>query len=149
MTLLAGTFQIKGFDETCSKYYDCIRRVMLESPDHSIKVVLDYNYELYPALKAHAQSVELRFVTQLNVDAESIRADDASYNPRLPELLERGVPGLNYAMHGTVFEFKGEEDRVSIYISFGGLICKLTAPQSVATEFRFGMKLYLLCCNTL
>lgn len=52
-------------------------------------------------------------------------------------------------MHGTAFEFQKEGDnKVKVFISFGGLLLVLTEDPSRLVEFKSGQQVYLVCCNT-
>ncbi|EFO65310.1 RNA polymerase II subunit Rpb8 [Giardia lamblia P15] len=150
MSLYSSRFNITSFDPECVKYYDNIGRVLLESTDDTdVFLTLDYNLELYPKLNKNARSLEVQMLSNISYQDFNVSADSPNYDPKLSEILHDAYPDLDYAMHGTVFEFRANGDKVDMFISFGGLIAKLQAPASRLERFKFGMKLYLLCCNTM
>lgn len=150
MSLYQSKFNVVSFDPDCVKHYDNIGRVTLVSTeDDGVMLTLDYNTELYAKLGRGSQSLEVSIVANIVYQDFTISADSPNYDPKLTEILPSAYPGLDYAMHGTVFEFRTENDKVAMFISFGGLIAKFLAPKARLERFKFGSKVYLLCCNTM
>ncbi|KAG4304048.1 hypothetical protein PORY_002571 [Pneumocystis oryctolagi] len=103
IVLIDEIFHINSVD---SQKFDRVSRIMATSSSQDMELTLDINSEIYP-LKPN-ESISVQIASTLK-DAFKDSAD--------------------YIMYGKVYRFdEGEKDRVSVYVSFGGLLMCLEGP---------------------
>ncbi len=102
--------------------------------------MLDVNTDIYPI------EIEDRLIVSLTRHLESdSKVDDGYYDPtaRYPEMDK-----YDYVVYGKLYDYKPEKNKVSIYVSFGGLLMKLTGVQSIIDSIipkaESDINLYLL-----
>lgn len=103
-----------------------------------VTCVMDINTDIYKVDRG--DFVKLVLASTLNLDGSP---DSGEYNQdfNTKTLLD----SYEYGMHGKVFRYEHHEGmRVSAYVSFGGLLMKLTSHQSVLKEVRLDDRCYCL-----
>ncbi|CAL6000505.1 RNA_polymerase II subunit Rpb8 [Hexamita inflata] len=132
----------------CSKEYDNIARVEMTNENNE-KGVLDVHNKLYEKLLRVGTIAEVSICTELKISEDiHIKASDPVYNPKVSENLKKKIGEIDYCMHGTVFEFQQTGDKITMTVSFGGLLFILTEKPETLVKFKSGQKVYLVCYNT-
>ncbi|KAH0573321.1 RNA polymerase II subunit Rpb8 [Spironucleus salmonicida] len=144
-TLFTAKFTVKNVID-CSKEYDCITRVEMESSTST--AILDVHDKLFPQICNIDASTNLSVCCELRVDdTKTLKASDKAYGGEF--LIQKAIPDVNYAMCGTVFEFvQLKDNNVNLSISFGGLLLVLTCDVEQVSKFKYGQKVYLICRDT-
>lgn len=117
-TLFDDIFTITEVD---AARYNKVSRVVASSTTSSdIKITLDVNTDLFP-LSAN-DSVTFTLASSLSLDGDAESTAQASWRP--PKAGEKSLADdYDYVMYGTVYKFEeGAEDKISVYVSFGGLL---------------------------
>lgn len=106
------------------KYFKNVSRVHMNSR-YGITMELDINTAIFPVEKGDSF---LGIITRKTGEK----------NIYLPEELAKPSEkdDYDYVCYGTVFEIREEKDGVVVYASFGGLLMRLCADESVASGFR-------------
>eukprot|EP01064_Diplonema_japonicum_P024152 TRINITY_DN34647_c0_g1_i1.p1 TRINITY_DN34647_c0_g1~~TRINITY_DN34647_c0_g1_i1.p1 ORF type:complete len:148 (+),score=27.06 TRINITY_DN34647_c0_g1_i1:34-477(+) len=131
-------FEIRQVDHEA--HFDRVSRVSGSSKTFGLKVVFDVNTDIYPIEEGDDLTIAL--AKTLELDGQ---LSHDSYDPSLltrRTLAER----YDYVCHGTVYKVQAGEkgDSVTFYISFGGLLMKLTGQIQKLSGIELNMKLYLL-----
>eukprot|EP01027_Heterolobosea_sp_BB2_P026133 GEZU01040178.1.p1 GENE.GEZU01040178.1~~GEZU01040178.1.p1 ORF type:complete len:154 (+),score=49.19 GEZU01040178.1:46-507(+) len=130
--------------DAAGKKFDKVSRIDASSENFEMDLTLDINTDIYPINKDDRLNVAL--ATSLSLDGSP---DEGRYDPTLnygkggkESLMDR----YEYVMYGKVFKYIVDKNtgKVSVYMSFGGLMMKLTADPQNLTGIDMGMKLYLL-----
>ena len=123
----------------CTQQYDDLGRVEMAS-ETGAKCTLDVNSNLYPQILRVGATMDMYICTELKVSEKiAIRASDPAFNPQISHDLKKQISQINYCMHGTAFEFQKEgDDKVKVFISFGGLLLVLTEDPSKLVKFKSG-----------
>ena len=114
-----------------------MNRIHAKSVTYDCDLLLDTNSEIYPIRLGDSLTVVL--ASTLSLDGSP---DDGTFN-------QTGEPTLadnyEYVMYGRVFEFdhKGK-GKVSIQISFGGLLMRLEGDHKLLSAINPDAKLYIL-----
>ncbi|KAK6459081.1 16-kDa RNA polymerase subunit [Scheffersomyces xylosifermentans] len=93
------------------------------STSQDIKIALDINSELFP-VKAN-DSLTITLASSLGNES-SMLTSNGSWRP--PRAGDRSLADdYDYVMYGTVYKFEenADNDKMSVYISFGGLLMRL------------------------
>ncbi|KAF2239844.1 RNA polymerase [Viridothelium virens] len=119
--------------------YDRVSRITGNSPDHSVKISLDINTDLYPIQVG--ETVTLLLASTLNLDGT--KDDEKGW--REPKPGEAGLADMyDYVCHGKIYRFdEGQNDDISVFVSFGGLLLKIDGPYKKLTGLRID-SVYLL-----
>ena len=116
--LFEDQFEVTDVDPQ-GKKFENVSRLACKSSTYEMELIFDVQTELYPMKKRE----KFNFAIARTLDMSG--ADDSGvYNQSgEPSLLDK----YDYCMHGTVYryEYVGE-NRVSIFVSHGGLLMKLT-----------------------
>ncbi|ODV80065.1 16-kDa RNA polymerase subunit [Suhomyces tanzawaensis NRRL Y-17324] len=111
-------------ESTDSGRYNKVSRITGHSSTSSdIKISLDINAELFP-VKAN-DSLTITLAGSLGNEA-SMLTSNGSWRP--PKQGDSSLADdFDYVMYGTVYKFEENEgdDKMSVYISFGGLLMRL------------------------
>ena len=133
--LFRDIMEVKKLGE---KKFDRVTRVEGKLEGTEYEVILDVNTEVYP--------VEYRkytFVLLNTLNPDGSVDPNESWVPRAgPSLADQ----YEYVMHGKVFKHeadKSREGRVSMFISFGGLMLKLVGESRSLKEIRLDKRVYL------
>jgi DNA-directed RNA polymerase I, II, and III subunit RPABC3 len=108
-------------ESTDSARYNKVSRITgHSSTSQDIKLTLDINKELFPVKSNDSLTVVL--ASSLGNES-SMLTSNGSWRPPKPE--DRSLADdYDYVMYGTVYKFEENEgnDKMSVYISFGGLL---------------------------
>eukprot|EP01059_Diplonema_ambulator_P003180 TRINITY_DN1282_c0_g2_i2.p2 TRINITY_DN1282_c0_g2~~TRINITY_DN1282_c0_g2_i2.p2 ORF type:complete len:156 (+),score=61.04 TRINITY_DN1282_c0_g2_i2:36-470(+) len=131
-------FEVRQVDHEA--HFDRVSRINATSKTFGFKVTLDINTDIYPV--EEGDDLTLALARTLELDG-SLTHD--SYDPTIltrHTLAER----YEYVCHGTVYKVQAGEKggTVTFYISFGGLLMKLTGQIQKLTNIELNMKVYLL-----
>ena len=132
-------FELTKANEGGQKF-EKVSRFEMKGHLHSydVEVVVDINTDLYP-LKVHDR-IKLVLASTLNLDGSP---DSGEYNQNFG--VKTLLDSYEYGMHGKVFRYEHHEGmRVSAYVSYGGLLMKLTSHQAVLRQIRLDERLYCL-----
>ena len=105
-----------------------------------MEMELDVHSDLLPV--AEGERLKVQLVTTLNADGS---ADAPSFDAALLDSKSGPLSEADYCMHGTVFKYTDPSaGRVSLLVSFGGLLMKLTGDPANINGAELDMDLYLL-----
>jgi len=139
--LFEDNFEVKNKDPD-GKKFDRVSRIECQSDAYEMRLILDVNTDIYPV------EINDRFVVaiadQLVPEGGPSDEYDQSNQPSLADKYE-------YVMFGKVFKYiedKGPTTRVSVYVSFGGLLMMLRGDprylQGPVNSIKLDSKIYLL-----
>lgn len=123
-----------------------VSRITAKTATNELDIELDVNTDIYPMEKDGNYALAL--VTSLNQDGTEefdiftyINGSDGG-GPAggLSSLLEE----YQYVVHGKVFKQSIDKDKLSVYISFGGLLMSMTGKQSNLKNLEIDARVYLL-----
>lgn len=119
--LFEDMFNVESVD---SARYNKVSRITGQSSTaQDIKITLDINSELFPVRENDSLTITLAL--SLGNEA-SMLTSNGSWRP--PKNNERSLADdYDYVMYGTVYKFEenSDDDKISAYISFGGLLMRL------------------------
>jgi DNA-directed RNA polymerase I, II, and III subunit RPABC3 len=118
--ILVFTARVLGIDLQ-GKKFDTVSRLSAESPDKSIAFELDYHSDLFSPKAGDDISAALSF------------GDD-----------DFEASSYSYGMNGKLFKLDEKEAKSTLLISFGGLLMKISCPESAFTKVRLGSECRLL-----
>eukprot|EP00818_Percolomonas_sp_WS_P008075 CAMPEP_0117442966 /NCGR_PEP_ID=MMETSP0759-20121206/4439_1 /TAXON_ID=63605 /ORGANISM="Percolomonas cosmopolitus, Strain WS" /LENGTH=155 /DNA_ID=CAMNT_0005234901 /DNA_START=48 /DNA_END=515 /DNA_ORIENTATION=+ len=144
--LLEDIWEVKQLDQD-GKKFDKVSRIECKSENYEMDLVLDVNTDIYPIEVSDKLTLALATSVDLN-DNDMDPTVSALYDRKLgtsqkPSLLDR----YEYAMYGKVYKYKTDkikEHKVSVYVSFGGLLMKLSGDPRNMQAIDPDMHLYLL-----
>ncbi|CAI5755547.1 unnamed protein product [Candida verbasci] len=105
------------------RYTKVCRITGYSSTSQDIKITLDINNELFPVKSKDSLTITL--ASSLGNDSSMVTSN-GSWRP--PRDGERSIADdYDYVMYGTVYKFEEnvDNDKMSVYISFGGLLMRL------------------------
>jgi DNA-directed RNA polymerase I, II, and III subunit RPABC3 len=122
------------------KVFDKVSRIEAMTEDNKCKIVLDINSEIYPMYKDSGYTMMI---------AKSVYADGSpspnSFNYEMYTKKNSLVDRYDYVMYGKIFKYSEESDgKVSVYISFGGLLLGITGGPTVLSNLKMDERVYLL-----
>ncbi|KAJ3434367.1 DNA-directed RNA polymerases i [Anaeramoeba flamelloides] len=137
MTLLFDDiFNIKNFEE---KVFDKVTRINFTSENYDIEIALDVNTAIYPILLEDKFTIALS--KTLSFDGKK---DEGVFDQSRTASL---ADNFEYVMHGKVYKYQEDPkmtSKVSIYVSFGGLLMELCGDTRNLQEIELDMSIYLL-----
>ncbi|KAF7721620.1 DNA-directed RNA polymerases I, II, and III subunit RPABC3 [Apophysomyces ossiformis] len=156
--LFTDLFEIKDIDPK-GKYFDRVSRLIARSENYEMDLVLDINSELYPLEVADKFSLVL--ASSLSVDGTSGSGSNAAAAEKKKESWRERAPGerdlsdeYEYVMHGKVYRYEDASgtgvstatagQRVTVYVSYGGLLMSLEGDYRHLQNITVGENLYLL-----
>lgn len=116
--LFEDMFNVESVDT--ARYNKVARIVGQSSTSQDIKITLDINAELFP-VKTN-DSLTITLANSLGNESLVV-ASNGSWRP--PKADEKSLADdYDYVMYGTVYKFEENttDDKMSVYISFGGLL---------------------------
>lgn len=112
--VLVANTRVTGVDLQ-GKKFDKVSRLVAESTDKSISYELDYHSDL------------LRVKAQDNINV-ILSFGSEHYDPE----------SFSYGMNGKLFKIDEKDGKSVLFISFGGLLMKLTCPETTFPKVRLG-----------
>ena len=116
--LFEDMFNVESVDS--ARYNKVSRIIAQSSTSQDIKITLDINSELFP-VRDH-DSLTITLASSLGNEQSQVTSS-GSWRP--PKAGERSLADdYDYVMYGTVYKFEENagSDKMSVYISFGGLL---------------------------
>ncbi|KAI8144407.1 RNA polymerase [Fennellomyces sp. T-0311] len=155
--LFQDIFDIKDIDPN-GKRFDRVSRLVARSENYEMDLQLDYNAEIYPLQIADKFSLVLASSLSLEAVQPATNADGSekreSWRERAPG--ERDLSDeYEYVMFGKVYRYDDSAtgsgastvsagQRVSVYISFGGMLMCLEGDYRHLQKIVVGEHVYLL-----
>lgn len=123
-----------------AKKYDKVSRIEARSEGADVYMQLDVNSEVYPM---HAREM-YRMVL-----APTLSLDGSPTTAYVPEGKQRSLADkFEYVMHGLLYKTAEEkakaENRMVVYVSFGGLQLMLKGPFSKMHKLKVDQRMFLL-----
>jgi DNA-directed RNA polymerase I, II, and III subunit RPABC3 len=122
------------------KVFDKVSRIEAKGVDSECNYLLDVNTDIYPMSK---DSVYHLMISKSLYSDGSPTPTNFNYDifAKKNSLLEK----FDYVMHGKIFKYQEESDgKVSVYISFGGLLLGITGEPSHLSTLVIDDRVYLL-----
>ncbi|VDD81510.1 unnamed protein product [Mesocestoides corti] len=148
--LLEDIFDVKDIDKD-GKKFDGVSRIFGESESFKMGLILDINSHIYPMIKGDKFRLVLTKSLLNGVGPEVGDADDDEDATEVLDgrLDESKMAEFDYVCYGKIYRVEsqdGSEDcsRLACYVSFGGLLMRLTGDASNLEGFRVGKHLYLM-----
>jgi DNA-directed RNA polymerase I, II, and III subunit RPABC3 len=121
------------------KVFDKVSRIEGRTEDQDCKVILDINSEIYTMVKDNLYSL---IITKSVYSDGSLTGNFSveMYNKK-NSLLDK----YEYVCYGKIFKYSEESDgKVSVYVSFGGLLLGITGEASHLSNLRMDERVYLM-----
>eukprot|EP01127_Copromyxa_protea_P000857 TRINITY_DN10766_c0_g1_i1.p1 TRINITY_DN10766_c0_g1~~TRINITY_DN10766_c0_g1_i1.p1 ORF type:complete len:138 (-),score=30.96 TRINITY_DN10766_c0_g1_i1:55-468(-) len=129
---LEDIFSVTSTDKA---HFDKVTRIEASTEGGDMELVLDVNTDIYPMHEG--EKFTLALATSLDANP-----DPGHWNPNVNSPL---LDKYEYVMSGKVFKFVRETSgKLSLYVSFGGLLMKLQGNQKSLQDFELDSTLYLL-----
>ena len=134
-----------------SKFENVDRLVCRGEQYKNMELLLDINSAIYPVRTGD----KLEVVLTATLNANGSNEDESLYQHKYEGLIDQ----YEYVMHGTIFKMEYLDNekasraisssaysnaRIAIYVSFGGLLMKLSAEQTKMCNFELDKNIYLL-----
>lgn len=119
--LFEDMFNVESIDN--ARYNKVSRIEAQSSTSQDIKITLDINRELFPV--KDTDSLTIALASSLGNES-SMLTSNGSWRP--PKRGDRSLADdYDYVMYGTVYKFEesSDNDKMAVYISFGGLLMRL------------------------
>jgi len=136
--LFEDIFRVQEIDKD-GKKFDRVSRIFCRSETYEMEMILDVNTEIYPV--DYSQKFTVAIAKTLNLDGTP---DEGTYDQTDKKTL---LDDYGYAMYGKVFKYTSEKApsvKVSIYVSFGGLLMMLKGDQRNLQGIELDARIYLL-----
>ncbi|KAL6503335.1 DNA-directed RNA polymerases II and V subunit 8A [Orobanche gracilis] len=134
-TLFEDIFAVEQLDPD-GKKFDKTSRILASSEQFEMLMLLDVNTEIYPMHVGEKFMMVL--ASTLNLDGTP---DTGYYTPGNKKSL---ADEFDYVMHGKLYKISKEQAKVSMVVSFGGLLMLLEGEASIAAKFELDQKLFIL-----
>ncbi|KAL1140443.1 hypothetical protein AAG570_000375 [Ranatra chinensis] len=141
--LFEDIFNVKDIDPT-GKQFDRVSRLHCESESFKMDLILDVNTWLYPM--ELGDKFRLVLTTTLREDGYP---DNPEWTPLDAECTR--ADSFEYVMHGKLYRIEGDENpkepsknKLSAYVSYGGLLMRLQGDPNNLHGFEVDQALYLL-----
>ena len=140
--LFEDIFDVKDIDPD-GKKFDRVSRLHCESESFKMDLILDINNWIYPM----DYGDKFRLVLANTLSEDGYPTNNPDFNP-----LETGpsrADPFDYVMYGKVYRIEGddtiaESTRLSAYVSYGGLLMRLTGDVNTLHGFEVDKHVYLL-----
>ncbi|KXZ43370.1 hypothetical protein GPECTOR_92g593 [Gonium pectorale] len=123
------------------KKFDNVSRFVCHSDLYEMDLHIDINTELFPLQRNDKFSFVLAWT--LNLDATP---GSKLYDADFPAISGRRtlMDNYDYVMHGKVFKYKDNNMKVEVFVSFGGLLMKLSGDPGKLEALEVDNNVYLL-----
>jgi DNA-directed RNA polymerase I, II, and III subunit RPABC3 len=121
------------------KVFDKVTRIEGKTEDQDCKIILDINSEIYNMSKdSHYSLIITKSVYTDGSLTGNFSVD--MYNKK-NSLLDK----YEYVCYGKIFKYSEESDnKVSVYVSFGGLLLGITGEPSHLSNLKMDERVYLM-----
>ena len=135
--LFSDNFTVNQIDPD-GRSFDNIQRVVCSNESSDSQLILDVNSQLYE------MRVDEVFSLVLSQEFTEAPSDSTHWHPGM--LQNSNASKFDYVMYGKVYRY--EEDsanhKATVYVSFGGLLMKLTGEQHALSSIPIARNVYLL-----
>ena len=137
--IFEDTILINELDKD-GRFFEKVSRVDATSEVYDCKISFDVNVDIYPVQKGSFYTLVL--AKSLNTDG---MASPNTFSYDLYTKKNTLLDKYDYVMYGKIFKFNEENDgRVSIFVSFGGLLLSITGNQNHLQDLKLDERIYLL-----
>jgi DNA-directed RNA polymerase I, II, and III subunit RPABC3 len=137
--IFEDTILINELDKD-GRFFEKVSRVDATSEVYDCKISFDVNVDIYPVQKGSFYTLVL--AKSLNTDG---MASPNTFSYDLYTKKNTLLDKYDYVMYGKIFKFNEENDgRVSIFVSFGGLLLSITGNQNHLQDLKIDERIYLL-----
>ncbi|KAL6079750.1 DNA-directed RNA polymerases I, II, and III subunit RPABC3 [Balamuthia mandrillaris] len=136
--LFEDIFEIKNMDPE-GKKFDKVSRIEAQSENYEMQLVLDVNSDIYPV--EIGEKFTMALASTLSADGE--QDEEVIYQSNRPSLADK----YEYVMYGKVFKYvedKNPATKVSVYVSYGGLLMMLNGDPRNLQGVELDARIYLL-----
>jgi len=134
--LFSDTLRINEIDRD-GRYFEKVSRIEATGEETDCKVCLDVNVDVYPINKECVYSMLLASSLDGNPSDNKFSYEMFSKKSSL-------IDNYEYIMHGKIFKYSEEQNGISVYISFGGLILGIIGSVKVLKDLKVDERVYLL-----
>ena len=134
--LFSDTLRITDIDRE-GKYFEKVSRIEANGEETDCKIFLDINTDIYAINKDVPYSLLLTKSLDSNPNDNKFSFEIFTKKSNL-------VDSYDYIMYGKIFKYTEENNGVSVFVSFGGLILGITGTPKVLKELRVDERIYLL-----
>jgi DNA-directed RNA polymerase I, II, and III subunit RPABC3 len=121
------------------KVFDKVSRIEGKTDDTDCKIILDINSEVYP------MSRESNYSILITKSVYSDGSVSTNFNYDMYSKKNSLLDKYDYACYGKIFKYSEESDgKVSIYISFGGLLLGITGEPNYLNNLKMDDRVFLL-----
>lgn len=121
------------------KVFDKVSRIEGKTEDQDCKLILDINSEIYNMSKDNHYS--LIITKSVYSDGSLTGGFSVDMYNKKNSLLDK----YEYVCYGKIFKYSEESDnKVSVYVSFGGLLLGITGEPSHLSNLRMDDRVYLM-----
>ncbi|KAI0983760.1 hypothetical protein GJ496_004002 [Pomphorhynchus laevis] len=139
--LIEDIFDVREIDPD-GKKFDLVSRLFCESESFKMNLILDVNIQLYP--------IEVDSKFRLVICA-TLREDGLLDESDILLPARSKADQFEYVMHGKIYRIEAANQnndnkirRISVYVSYGGLLMKLTGEANHLQSFKLDSNVYLL-----
>ena len=137
--IFEDTILINELDKD-GRFFEKVSRVDATSEVYDCKISFDVNVDIYPVQKGSFYTLVL--AKSLNTDG---MASPNTFSYDLYTKKNTLLDKYDYVMYGKIFKFNEENDeRVSLFVSFGGLLLSITGNQNHLQDLKIDERIYLL-----
>jgi DNA-directed RNA polymerase I, II, and III subunit RPABC3 len=129
-------FEITDIDPH-GKKFDRVSRIVATSDNILSEVTLDINTQIYP------MQVGEKF-TLLLVESLDGSVVDVKQKEQWKPIQKSLADDYDYVMYGKVYKYEDNNQKVSVYVSFGGLLMCLAGDYRALQHIQVGQYLYLV-----
>jgi len=123
-----------------------VSRVEAKSEVNKFEIELDVNTDIYPMEKDALYSMVI--TSSLTQDASEEFDIFAYKNEGSKRTVSSLLDEYQYVVHGKIFKYTINKDRISVYVSFGGLLMSITGNQKDLKSLEIDSRIYLLLKKT-
>ncbi|KAM3141899.1 hypothetical protein pb186bvf_005985 [Paramecium bursaria] len=135
--LIDEYFKVEDIDNA-GQFFKRVSRIKAKSKSGEVDMELDVNVDIYPMEKGGEYRVSI--VRSLG----DYQMDQGKYKPEFAQM-KTEMDKFQYAMYGRVFKIlKDQNKMISVFVSFGGLILKLSGKSEELDKFQDDHRVYLL-----
>lgn len=143
--LFEDTFTVHNINPDGAVYLR-VSRAVCRNFTNDLTVTTDYNLEEFPLVKEERLSIAIASSLELSGEASRNVYDHSIYHR------ETLLNAYDYAMHGRIYECKVDTNSVAnhggpaalVYISFGGLLCKVEGRPELLKDLHYNEDVFLL-----
>ena len=139
--LIDDTIQVTAVNKG-GKFFEKVSRIEAKSEINKFEIELDINTDLYPVEKEgyYAMCLASSVNADGSPDFDILKYQHEGSSEGLGSLLDQ----YQYVMHGKVFKYQINGDKISIYLSFGGLLMSIKGMLKDLKVLEIDSRVFLL-----